>query len=225
VNAAGTSLEIGSGVAGSLRRAAAGPINDAATSQGPVDPGEVAVTDAFELDADHVIHAATMPQYGDRRATADSIRAATRNARAAADVDRAAVTIATKCGFVPFDGQRSRDAATYIEAEYIDAGIVDADDLVMSNCIAPDFLGWSLGRSLSNLGSRRSTATTSTTRRPSLHGSTTRPLRPPRGRLHAAGGPRGRCLAQPRPGERRRGHPSAARRRRVRRRLPVARAV
>ena len=35
VNAAGTSLRMGSGVAGALRRAANGPINDEAMSNGP----------------------------------------------------------------------------------------------------------------------------------------------------------------------------------------------
>jgi len=85
VNAAGTSLEMGSGVAGALRRRAGGPINDEATSKGPIDLGEVAVTDAYDLDAEYVIHAAAMPHYGDGKATVDSIRAATRNALKTAD--------------------------------------------------------------------------------------------------------------------------------------------
>lgn len=80
VNAAGTSLRMGSGVAGALRRAANGPINEAAMSEGPVELGDVAVTDAFDLDADYVIHAAAMPHYGDGKATRESIEAATRNA-------------------------------------------------------------------------------------------------------------------------------------------------
>lgn len=85
VNAAGTSLQMGSGVAGALRRAAGGPINEEAVSKGPVDLGEVAVTDAYELDAECVIHAAAMPHYGDGKATTDSIREATTNALEAAD--------------------------------------------------------------------------------------------------------------------------------------------
>jgi O-acetyl-ADP-ribose deacetylase (regulator of RNase III) len=84
VNAAGTSLRMGSGVAGALRRAANGPINEEAVSQGSVDLGEVAVTDAYDLDAEYVVHAAAMPHHGDGRATAESIRTATRNALAAA---------------------------------------------------------------------------------------------------------------------------------------------
>jgi len=85
VNAAGTSLQMGSGVAGALRRAAGGPINDEATSKGPVDLGAVAVTDAYDLAAEYVVHAAAMPHYGDGRATRESIADATRNALARAD--------------------------------------------------------------------------------------------------------------------------------------------
>lgn len=85
VNAAGTSLRMGSGVAGSLRRNANGPINEEAMEKGPVDLGDVAVTDAYDLDADHVIHAAAMPHYGDGCATAESIRSATRRLLEKAD--------------------------------------------------------------------------------------------------------------------------------------------
>jgi len=79
VNAAGTSLQMGSGVAGALRRGAGQQINDEAVSKGPVDLGAVAVTDAYDLDARWVIHAAAMPHYGDGKATAESIAGATRN--------------------------------------------------------------------------------------------------------------------------------------------------
>ena len=72
VNAAGTSLQMGSGVAGALRRAANGAINEEAVSKGPVDLGTVAVTDAYGLDAEYVIHAVSMPHYGDGRATSES---------------------------------------------------------------------------------------------------------------------------------------------------------
>ena len=85
VNAAGTSLEMGSGVAGALRRGAGPEINEAAVSKGPVELGEVAVTDAYDLDAEYVVHAAAMPHYGDGRATRESIREATRNALETAD--------------------------------------------------------------------------------------------------------------------------------------------
>jgi O-acetyl-ADP-ribose deacetylase (regulator of RNase III) len=85
VNAAGTSLQMGSGVAGALRRGANGPINEEAVSKGPVGLGEAAVTDAYDLDADYVVHAAAMPHYGDGKATRESIREASLNALRAAE--------------------------------------------------------------------------------------------------------------------------------------------
>ncbi|MFB6354348.1 MAG: macro domain-containing protein [Halobacteriales archaeon] len=104
VNAAGTSLQMGSGVAGALRRAGGEELNDAAVAQGPVDLGEVAVTDAFDLDAEYVIHAAAMPHYGDGQATEESIRRATRNALDAADERGCASLVmpALGCGVAGF---------------------------------------------------------------------------------------------------------------------------
>ncbi|UIO99344.1 macro domain-containing protein [Halobaculum sp. CBA1158] len=105
VNAAGTSLKMGSGVAGALRRAAGVGLNEAAMAKGPVDLGAVAVTDAFGLDAEYVIHAAAMPHYGDGQATAESIRDAARNALAAADERgcESLVIPALGCGVAGFD--------------------------------------------------------------------------------------------------------------------------
>ncbi len=105
VNAAGTSLRMGSGVAGALRRGAGEEINDAAMEQGPVDLGAVAVTDAYDLDAEYVIHAAAMPHYGDGDATEESIREATRNALEKADDlgCESLVVPALGCGVAGFD--------------------------------------------------------------------------------------------------------------------------
>lgn len=85
VNAAGTSLRMGSGVAGALRRAAGDALNQEAMAKGPVDLGEVAVTDSYDLDCEYVVHAAAMPHYGDGRATEESIRTATQNSLQRAD--------------------------------------------------------------------------------------------------------------------------------------------
>jgi O-acetyl-ADP-ribose deacetylase (regulator of RNase III) len=105
VNAAGTSLRMGSGVAGALRRRGGPGLNEAAMAEGPIDLGAVAVTDAFELDAEWVVHAAAMPHYGDRRATADSIREATLNALKRADElgCESIVVPALGCGVAGFD--------------------------------------------------------------------------------------------------------------------------
>ena len=111
VNAAGTSLQMGSGVAGALRRGAGEAIDEEATSKGPIDLGAVAVTDAYDLDAEWVIHAAAMPHYGDGQATEDSIRDATRNTLERADElgAQSLVIPALGCGVAGFpleDGAR-----------------------------------------------------------------------------------------------------------------------
>ena len=117
VNAAGTSLQMGSGVAGALRRGAGQQINDEAVSKGPIDLGAVAVTDAYDLDAEHVIHTAAMPHYGDGKATAESIADATRNTLQRADeLDAESLVIpALGCGVAGF----SLDEGARIIAEII----------------------------------------------------------------------------------------------------------
>jgi O-acetyl-ADP-ribose deacetylase (regulator of RNase III) len=113
VNAAGTSLRMGSGVAGALRRKAGEEINEEAMAAGPVDPGAVAVTDAYDLDAEFVVHAAAMPHYGDGQATEESIRNAARNSLDAADKRGASSVVipALGCGVAGFD---LRDGARVI---------------------------------------------------------------------------------------------------------------
>ena len=70
-----------------------------------------------------------------------------------ADVDRESVLVATKGGFVPFDGERPADPGRWIRREYVDTGIVDVDDLARGqHCITPDFVDDQLDRSLENLG-------------------------------------------------------------------------
>ncbi|WP_394742589.1 macro domain-containing protein [Natronococcus roseus] len=105
VNAAGTSLEMGSGVAGALRRGAGEELNEAATEKGPIDLGEAVATDAYDLDAEYVVHAAAMPHYGEGRASEESIRDATRNALETADElgCRSLVLPALGCGVAGFD--------------------------------------------------------------------------------------------------------------------------
>jgi O-acetyl-ADP-ribose deacetylase (regulator of RNase III) len=105
VNAAGTSLRMGSGVAGALRRNAGEQLNEDAMAKGPIELGEVATTDAYDLPAKWVVHAAAMPHYGDGQATAESIRAATRNALDAADELGATSLVipALGCGVAGFD--------------------------------------------------------------------------------------------------------------------------
>ncbi|MFC6737580.1 aldo/keto reductase, partial [Halolamina salina] len=70
-----------------------------------------------------------------------------------ADVERDAVLLATKGGFVPFDGGRPADPAEYVREQFVETGIVDPADLARgSHAIAPDFLETMLDRSLDALG-------------------------------------------------------------------------
>jgi len=74
-------------------------------------------------------------------------------ALAEADVDRDGVVVATKGGFVPFDGDRPDSPGRYVMEEYVDPGIVDREHLARgSHCIAPGYIDDQLDRSLSNLG-------------------------------------------------------------------------
>lgn len=70
-----------------------------------------------------------------------------------ADVDREAVLVATKGGFLPFDGSRPDDPGQYVREEYVDSGLVDPEDLVGGrHCLSPAFVDDQVDRSLSNLG-------------------------------------------------------------------------
>jgi FkbM family methyltransferase len=80
INSAGTSLRMGTGVAGSLREKGGNKLYYEALEKGPINIGEAETTDAHELDANHVIHAASMPHYGDGKSTQNTIRKSVINA-------------------------------------------------------------------------------------------------------------------------------------------------
>jgi len=70
-----------------------------------------------------------------------------------ADVDRDAVVVATKGGFLPFDGERPADPAGYVRETFVENGPVDPADLAAGyHCIAPDAIEALLDRSLDALG-------------------------------------------------------------------------
>ncbi|GCF15016.1 oxidoreductase [Haloarcula mannanilytica] len=75
------------------------------------------------------------------------------DAVADAAVDREAITVATKGGFIPFDGERPDNPGAFVRSEYLDTGTIDRSDLVAGqHCIAPDYIDDQLDRSLANLG-------------------------------------------------------------------------
>jgi aryl-alcohol dehydrogenase-like predicted oxidoreductase len=71
----------------------------------------------------------------------------------AAAVDREALMVATKGGFLPFDGTQPDNPGQYVRETYLDTGLVDPADLVDGrHCLSPGFIDDQLDRSLSNLG-------------------------------------------------------------------------
>jgi aryl-alcohol dehydrogenase-like predicted oxidoreductase len=70
-----------------------------------------------------------------------------------ADVDRDAVVVATKGGFLPFDGERPADPAGYVRDSFVDGGPVDPSSLAAGNhTLDPDAIDALVDRSLSTLG-------------------------------------------------------------------------
>ena len=138
VNAANTSLRMGSGVAGALKRAAGSGLDDEAVAKGPVDLGGVATTEAYDLDAEYVIHAAAMPPGG--QATAESIQRATRNALAEADAldCESLVLPALGCGIAGFDFEDGVRIICTVVDEYQPDSLADVRLIAYSD---DDFAG------------------------------------------------------------------------------------
>jgi aryl-alcohol dehydrogenase-like predicted oxidoreductase len=68
-------------------------------------------------------------------------------------VQRDEVLVATKGGFVPFDGGVPADPARYVAATYVDTGIVQAGELVGGqHCMSARYLDDQIDRSRANLG-------------------------------------------------------------------------
>jgi aryl-alcohol dehydrogenase-like predicted oxidoreductase len=70
----------------------------------------------------------------------------------AAKIEREAVLLCSKAGFVAFESERPADPAGYIRDRYIDTGLATSDDIVKGNCITPAFVSAQLDASLSALG-------------------------------------------------------------------------
>jgi aryl-alcohol dehydrogenase-like predicted oxidoreductase len=70
-----------------------------------------------------------------------------------ADVDRDAVVVATKGGFLPFDGERPDDPAGYLRERFVEGGPVDPADLAAGqHCISAELVDAMVDRSLDRLG-------------------------------------------------------------------------
>jgi O-acetyl-ADP-ribose deacetylase (regulator of RNase III) len=103
VNAANSTLAMGTGVAGAIKRKGGVIIEEEAMRQGPVDVGEAVLTTGGNLMASHVIHAAVMGP--DLQTDAEKIGKATRALLALADKHRitslALPALGTGVGHVP----------------------------------------------------------------------------------------------------------------------------
>lgn len=70
-----------------------------------------------------------------------------------ADPPREAVVVATKGGYLPFDGSRANDEQAYVQERFVEPGVVDWGDLAMGlHAITPSAVEWMLDRSRENLG-------------------------------------------------------------------------
>jgi aryl-alcohol dehydrogenase-like predicted oxidoreductase len=67
-------------------------------------------------------------------------------------VARDEIIVATKGGFIPFDGSMPRDPGQYFTETYLKPGIVAPDDVVGMHCMTPRYLGDQIDRSRKNLG-------------------------------------------------------------------------
>ncbi len=71
---------------------------------------------------------------------------------AAKGYNRDEIVIATKGGFIPYDGEPPKDPRRYFEETFSEPGIAQLTDLVANcHCILPDYLINQLASSLSNL--------------------------------------------------------------------------
>lgn len=86
VNAANSTLAMGTGVAGAIKRKAGVIVEEEAMRQGPVEVGEAVLTTGGNLVATHVIHAAVMGP--DLRTDGPTIATTTRAVLALADKHR-----------------------------------------------------------------------------------------------------------------------------------------
>jgi len=103
VNAANTTLAMGTGVAGAIKRKGGVIVEEEAMRQGPVEVGEAVLTTGGNMMATHVIHGAVMGP--DLKTDPDKIARTTRSVLALADKHRitsiALPALGTGVGHVP----------------------------------------------------------------------------------------------------------------------------
>jgi len=82
-----------------------------------------------------------------------AIRTALSTAIGRGVVQRDEVVVATKGGFIPFDGGVPRDPRAYFAATYVETGVIRPGDVVKgAHCMTPRYLHDQIDRSRANLG-------------------------------------------------------------------------
>ena len=110
---------------------------------------EASVTRALELGINVIDTAVNYRHQRSER----SVGAALRALVAAGGIAREEVVLATKGGFIPFDGEVPANPGAYYTETYIRPGVLTAADVVGGcHCITPRYLADQLERSRANLG-------------------------------------------------------------------------
>jgi aryl-alcohol dehydrogenase-like predicted oxidoreductase len=111
---------------------------------------QAAVDQALRAGCNHIDTAVNYRYQRSERA----IGAVLETAVARGDVKREEIVIATKGGFVPFDGARPPDPGKWIYATYIETGLAHPNEFAANyqHCLAPDFLDAMIATSRRNLG-------------------------------------------------------------------------
>jgi aryl-alcohol dehydrogenase-like predicted oxidoreductase len=108
-----------------------------------------AVTRALELGVNVFDSAINYRSQRSERVIGQALRAAVEGGR----VRRDEVVVATKGGFLPFDGARPRDPRRYVEETYVRPGIFTWEEFAAGcHCMAPRYVADQLERSRRNLG-------------------------------------------------------------------------
>ncbi len=81
-----------------------------------------------------------------------SIGAALKSVFKAGIASRDELVIATKGGFIPFDGDYPRDPQRYMRETLIETGVAAADEIVDGHCLSPRFIRSQIEQSRRNLG-------------------------------------------------------------------------
>lgn len=111
---------------------------------------QAAVERALVLGCNHIDTAVNYRFQRSERAIGRALAAAV----ARGDVQRDEIVIATKGGFVPYDGARPADPKRWVYETYIEPGLVHPNEFVANyqHCLAPDFLDAMIAASRRNLG-------------------------------------------------------------------------